>query len=467
MTAIKYVSQKEMQKETGLKTALGYAFPKEDKILIRKGLPKEKKKEVLAHEEEHIAKDEEGPWIPQAIAAAAAVLGSVISSKGAKSGAKKATQGAQAEIDFIDKWMNIARDDTQHMRQMGAMATNAMGRMTGLIPGMTTEYDENGYPVSNVSGSMLAQNAPGAAITQPNTAPIMGTPPEQYGPRFLPPKFRDNGRFLRDSAYLAGGGPMYPDTIYNINEMGPENVYSGGSISRNPNPMTIDGRTGYVEPNIEGRGLGGFLGKIASGGLKFDPVLKNLHDDYVGSGNKKQRRALRYAESQGWTSPQADQGGGGVDTDIDTTQGQDFQWQTDPGYQFRFEEGQRALDRGAAARGGLLSGGYGRKAIRYGQGFASNEYTNVYNRIANIAQLGQVANQHASNAALQGGFGMGGAAGAMGINSAYGSIGSADAWGRGLTNLGNIPWGNVFGGGGNTSSGGAVQPPAYPDRWEY
>jgi hypothetical protein len=463
MTAIKYVSQKEMQKETGLKTALGYAFPKEDKILIRKGLPKEKKKEVLAHEEEHIAKDEEGPWIPQAIAAAAAVLGSVISSKGAKKASKKATQGAQAEIDFIDKWMNIARDDTQHMRQMGAMATNAMGRMTGLIPGMTTEYDENGYPVSNVSGSMLAQNAPGAAITQPNAAPIMGTPPEQYGPRFLPPKFRDNGRFLRDSAYLAGGGPMYPDTIYNINEMGPENVYSGGSISRNPNPMTIDGRTGYVEPNIEGRGLGGFLKKA------LNPFSK---ESRVGAlhGISPSAAALRWKS----LNKKGNNDAGLVSTpqtptspDIDTTQGQDFQWQTDPGYQFRFEEGQRALDRGAAARGGLLSGGYGRKAIRYGQGFASNEYTNVYNRIANIAQLGQVANQHASNAALQGGFGMGGAAGAMGINSAYGSIGSADAWGRGLTNLGNIPWGNVFGGGGNTSSGGAVQPPAYPDRWEY
>jgi hypothetical protein len=159
-------SQKEMQKETGLKTALGYAFPKEDKILIRKGLSKEKKKEVLAHEEEHIAKGEEGPWWAQAIQIGAALLGSALSSKGSKDAAKKAAGGSQAEIDFIEKWMNIARDDTRHTRQMGATALNAMGRMTGLIPGMTTEYDENGYPVSNVSGSMLAQNAPGDACSK-------------------------------------------------------------------------------------------------------------------------------------------------------------------------------------------------------------------------------------------------------------------------------------------------------------
>ena len=62
MTAISYVTQKQMEDKTGFKHALGYSLPKEDKILIRKGLPKKKKKEVLAHEEEHIAKGEEGPF---------------------------------------------------------------------------------------------------------------------------------------------------------------------------------------------------------------------------------------------------------------------------------------------------------------------------------------------------------------------------------------------------------------------
>ena len=43
------------------------------------------------------------------------------------------------------------------------------------------------------------------------------------------------------------------------------------------------------------------------------------------------------------------------------------QFQQDPGYGFRLKEGQQALDRQAAARGGLISGGALKAAQRYGQ----------------------------------------------------------------------------------------------------
>lgn len=52
----------------------------------------------------------------------------------------------------------------------------------------------------------------------------------------------------------------------------------------------------------------------------------------------------------------------------------------DPGYQFRLSEGLKALDRQAAARGGLISGGALKAAQRYGQDYASGEYGNAYNR---------------------------------------------------------------------------------------
>jgi hypothetical protein len=55
----------------------------------------------------------------------------------------------------------------------------------------------------------------------------------------------------------------------------------------------------------------------------------------------------------------------------------------DPGYQFRLDEGTRALERGAAARGGVLSGGALRGVTRYGQDYASGEYQNAYNRFNN------------------------------------------------------------------------------------
>ena len=52
----------------------------------------------------------------------------------------------------------------------------------------------------------------------------------------------------------------------------------------------------------------------------------------------------------------------------------------DPGYAFRLSEGTKALERSAAARGGLLSGGTGKALQRFGQEFGSQEYGNAYNR---------------------------------------------------------------------------------------
>lgn len=78
-------------------------------------------------------------------------------------------------------------------------------------------------------------------------------------------------------------------------------------------------------------------------------------------------------------------------------------YKADPGYNFRLTEGIKALDRSAAARGNLLSGAQLKGISRYGQDFASNEYQNAYNRyqtdqgnqynrLANMAGLGQTAN---------------------------------------------------------------------------
>lgn len=74
----------------------------------------------------------------------------------------------------------------------------------------------------------------------------------------------------------------------------------------------------------------------------------------------------------------------------------------DPGYQFRMDEGTHALEGSAAARGGLLSGRAGKELERYGQDYASGEYSNAYNRfnadrttrfnrLAGVAGIGQTA----------------------------------------------------------------------------
>jgi hypothetical protein len=52
----------------------------------------------------------------------------------------------------------------------------------------------------------------------------------------------------------------------------------------------------------------------------------------------------------------------------------------DPGYAFRLSEGQKALERQSAARGGLMSGGALKPATRFGQEMGSQEFQSAFNR---------------------------------------------------------------------------------------
>jgi hypothetical protein len=52
----------------------------------------------------------------------------------------------------------------------------------------------------------------------------------------------------------------------------------------------------------------------------------------------------------------------------------------DPGYAFRLQQGEGALANSAAANGSLLSGNTEEAQQEFGQNYASNEYSNVYNR---------------------------------------------------------------------------------------
>lgn len=62
-----------------------------------------------------------------------------------------------------------------------------------------------------------------------------------------------------------------------------------------------------------------------------------------------------------------------------------------PDYQFALQQGTQNLDRSAASRGRLYSGGYGQDLVSFGQGLASQQLNTYTNRLANIAGLGQTA----------------------------------------------------------------------------
>jgi len=90
------------------------------------------------------------------------------------------------------------------------------------------------------------------------------------------------------------------------------------------------------------------------------------------------------------------------------------QYQEDPGYQFRLSEGNKALERSLAAKGqyGSMNPAAAKALQEYGQQSASQEYgnaydrynndqTNIYNRLAGIAGIGQTTNQQMQQAGQQ------------------------------------------------------------------
>jgi len=113
-------------------------------------------------------------------------------------------------------------------------------------------------------------------------------------------------------------------------------------------------------------------------------------------------------------------------------------YQADPGYGFRLDEGMKALERSAAARGGLLSGATLRGTQRFGQDLASQEYQNAFNRyqvnranqlnpLQSLYGAGQTSANTLTAAAGQTGQGVAGAQMAGGQARASGYLGMANA----------------------------------------
>lgn len=161
----------------------------------------------------------------------------------------------------------------------------------------------------------------------------------------------------------------------------------------------------------------------------------------------------------------------------------------DPGYAFRLSEGLKALNRSAAAKGGMISGGALKAAERYGQDYGSQEYSNAYNRalteynaavnrentgynrLAALANVGQTAANTLSNAAgttganvastaMTGGTNAANAAlsGGQALGSMYQGIGNNLGYGAAKTNWGDV--GKSLSNWWNGSSSGGI-----PDDW--
>lgn len=131
------------------------------------------------------------------------------------------------------------------------------------------------------------------------------------------------------------------------------------------------------------------------------------------------------------------------------------QYKADPGYAFRLGEGQKALDRQAAARGGLISGGALKAATRYGQDMGSQEYQNAFNRyqteraamlnpLQSLAGVGQTTAATLGNAGQSYGAGAGEAYMGGANARASGYVGGANAFTGGLGSYLNYSQGQDY-----------------------
>ncbi len=130
------------------------------------------------------------------------------------------------------------------------------------------------------------------------------------------------------------------------------------------------------------------------------------------AGQANQTQKYIFDETRKDNAPWQDAGrtalGGLADKDFS----RDFtmnDYQADPGFAFRMAEGEKAIERSAAARGGLNSGATLKALTKYSQGVASDEFNNAYNRfnadrdrrfnrLSSIAGVGQTANSQIAQA---------------------------------------------------------------------
>jgi hypothetical protein len=154
------------------------------------------------------------------------------------------------------------------------------------------------------------------------------------------------------------------------------------------------------------------------------------------------------ADQEPWRKAGADALGGLGNADFQ----RDFtmnDFQQDPGYAFRMQQGQKALERSRAAKGLLGTGGTLKALNDYGQNMGAQEYQNSYNRfnadrdrrfnrLSSIAGIGQTANSAlgaaGQNYANNAGSNMMGAANAAGAAG----MASANAWGGAMSGIGKM-----------------------------
>lgn len=305
-----------------------------------------------------------------------------------------------------------------------------MGQLEGLRPIIFNMFQNAGIDPNSEEGVAILQQVAGQAgspgelaqmiqdiIAQyrsvgggnwiaPDGTPVQGTPGFN---RIAPTD--ENGYYDLSNLFGAYGAHSSKNrnNLIMLAEAGKEDVYKNGKFTtlhrpqykkdmgdayvhaRNPVTRVTDSNYAPADRRTRGNMLklamqGSGPVYMAAGGHTQSPTMQVPNKDLPLIG---QTATSSYPGASN-NNVVANNPGGTISTPAD------YDITVDPSYQFRKDEGMRALETSAAAKGGLLSGGFARSALRYAQDYASTEYSNIYNRLATIANKAQTVGNASS-----------------------------------------------------------------------
>lgn len=182
---------------------------------------------------------------------------------------------------------------------------------------------------------------------------------------------------------------------------------------------------------------------VAAGAAVYSADQQGKAADQAAAGSERARQLTQqqYEQARIDQQPYMRAGQRAVNQLDDLNSGDYSSFTESPDYQFARDQGIKSIDRSAASRGTQYSGGQLAALADYSSGLASQNYNQYYNRIANLANLGQNAAsgvgqqgqqyaQTGGNAIQNAGYAQ--AAGTYGQASTYANLGDkiGDAFGR-------------------------------------
>lgn len=345
--------------------------------------------------------------------------------------------GGGGERAIMDDWF------TQQGAPGGGGAPGAGANQYEIDPSTGTYYPGNRIMpdgsawIIGISADQSRQVAPPGSF-DPNSGTGINNPARPTGQ--TPIATADPGtvadRLGRGGVTGAGGGRMSDAQAQQFFDR----LFPGGTVS----PQDLEAHRAELE-------AAGFQLNPNAGGLITDLTLPsgNTVDPIYGAGSGINRKQ--------WIVHPG--GGGGAGDPLTALQ-------SAPGYQFRLGEGMKALERSAAARGTLLTGGTLKGLNRFAQDYASNEYQNRYNQLFGLAGLGQNAAGAQAGANSAYATNAGDLQTQIGNAQAAGTVGGANALNQalgGATNLAQMYYlSRLFGGGGAGVPPGPQMAGGYP-----